>query len=61
MSFVAHDDPVQCSYLHLSFQVILQHSVEFLHIVLHKGIQRVPSKGLCQFSSAYEMISPESS
>jgi hypothetical protein len=44
--------PMRMMYLHLDLQLVLQHTVEFLHIMLQEGVQRFPSKRLCQFRRA---------
>lgn len=41
------------AYLHLPFEVILKDTVEFLHIVLHKALQRIPSERSSQLCGAH--------
>ena len=41
--------------LHLGFELVLQHPVELLHIVLQEGVQRLPPKGFGQLSRTYQV------
>jgi hypothetical protein len=44
--------------LHLDLQLILQNSAELLHIVLHEGIEGLPSERLGQFSRTCASAQP---
>ena len=43
-------------YLHFVFQLLLKHSIELLHVVLHEGVVGVPAKGLCQVLCRYAAV-----
>lgn len=43
------DAPFDRRVFHFLFNVVHEHAAEFLHVVLHKGIDRAPAKRACQF------------
>lgn len=45
---------VNPTHLHLRLELILQHTIEFLNVMLHERIKRLPPKRLGQFSRPYE-------
>ena len=44
--------PLDGRALHLVLELLHQHAVELLHVVLHEGVVRVPAKGLGQLLGA---------